>query len=190
MSSDTKINFSLRPAKSIERKMLLEIFREVCPPKKVDEFQYIGFGSSFFTDFKLLHRSLNLSKMINIEINETSNNQKRIKFNKPYKCIELKFGSSNTVLPKLNWSKKSIVWLDYDKALQSYMLEDIETCCHNFKSGSILIISLRREFDQKKIRDFKETFPIDSPSKLRKVDLEPKNNYKTIRKMIINKIQY
>ena len=68
------------------------------------------------------------------------------------------------------------------------MFDDIETCCTNAQTGSFLILSLRRNFDEGNIEDFKNSFIADVPSDLTKEDLAPKNSYKTIRKMFINKI--
>jgi hypothetical protein len=56
-----KINYSLRPAKSIERKMLCDAFRRLSAFGKVENYQYIGFGSTYFSDFSLFHKALGIS---------------------------------------------------------------------------------------------------------------------------------
>ena len=55
-----KINYSLRPAKCIERKMLCETFRRLSIFGKVETYSYIGFRCTFFSDFALFHKSLNI----------------------------------------------------------------------------------------------------------------------------------
>ena len=87
-----KINYALRPAKSIERKMLCEVFRRLTPLGKLESYRYIGFGSTYFTDFILFHKSLGINSMISIEKDE--GNKDRFNFNLPFRCINLKFGSS------------------------------------------------------------------------------------------------
>lgn len=109
-SSYEKINYSLRPAKNIERKMLCETLQRLSFIQKLEKYRYIGFGSTYFSDFNLLHRLLGISKMISIE--KDKKNKDRFEFNKPFSCIEMKFGSSNEVLPMLKWKEPSIVWVD------------------------------------------------------------------------------
>ncbi|ODS86542.1 MAG: hypothetical protein ABS46_00995 [Cytophagaceae bacterium SCN 52-12] len=169
--------------------MLLEVFKEVCIPSNCDDYQYIGFGSSFFSDFKLIHRELNISDMISIEGNSSTLNIKRCEYNKPFSCINIRPGYSYQVLPKLAWKKRSIVWLDYDKCLQNFMFQDIETCSHKAKPWSFLVISLRREFDQKDKKSFEEEFGDKVPERLKAEDLEPKICHLTIRNMILSVIE-
>lgn len=190
MASDKIINYNLRPSKSIERQMLVDVIREVCTPTVAHEYRYIGFGAAFFTDFKLFHKALNISDMISIEGNTDKNNRTRCDFNKPYNCITMRYGMSHSILPENKlWNKKTVVWLDYDKALKPYMFSDIETCCMKSKPGSFLILSLRKEFDQTNYEEFKDTFAEFIPSNLTPEDIQPKVGYKTIRKMFQSKIE-
>jgi hypothetical protein len=185
-SSDRKINYNLRPSKSIERKMILEVLKEVCTPQVAKQYRYIGFGSSFFTDFKLFHRGLNLSDMISIESKKS--NEARVKFNKPFSCIKLESGHSKDVLPKLDWKKKFIAWLDYETSLKEYMFEDLETCTNNAKSNSFLLFTLRRDFGDQTKKEFENEFGQNVFTGLKEEDLSPANSATTIRKMFVNKI--
>lgn len=189
MSSDRKINYSLRPSKSIERKMLLDVFKEVCIPSNCDQYQYVGFGASFFSDFKLIHRELNITDMISIEGNSDMLNIKRCEFNKPFSCIVVRPGHSYQVLNKLTWKKKSIVWLDYDKSLQSFMFQDIETCSHKAKPWSFLVLSLRRDFEQTDKKMFQDEFGDKVPEYLTPEYLESKKSHVLIRGMILSVIE-
>lgn len=139
-SSYTKINYRLRPAKCIERKMMVEVFRHLAPFGQLTSYKYIGFGSTYFSDFTLLHRALGITQMISIE--HDVDNADRFNFNRPFRCIEMKFGSSSTVLPQLDWTSKAIVWLDYDGALTQLVLDDIRTVIGAALSGTVLIISV------------------------------------------------
>ncbi len=78
--------------------------------------------------------------MVNIEANERA--QPRAKFNRPYSCIQMKWGYSHEVLPKLKWTKRSIVWLDYDAPIDGNILSDVATVVSRMKSGSVLLITL------------------------------------------------
>lgn len=140
------INYSLRPAKAVERKMLCDLFRRLEPFGRIETYRYIGFGSIYFSDFQIFHQILGISDMVSIEKN--GDYWPRFEFNKPFRCVDLKPGHSNVVLPSLDWSKRSIVWLDYDGKLNKEVLADIATFCSGAVTGSIILISVNVEPDR------------------------------------------
>ncbi len=143
-ASYRKINYVLRPAKSVERKMLCEAFRYLSSFQSIEEYQYIGFGSTYFSDFYLFHKNLNLSVMYSIE--KDTNSKERFEFNRPFKCVKIYFGESNDILPTFDWAKiPSIVWLDYDGKLNEDVLSDINTVFSSAISGSLILISVNAE---------------------------------------------
>jgi len=146
-SSYELVNYSLRPAKAAERKMLCDIARRLEPFDRVEAYRYIGFGSIYFADFHLFHQSLGIWDMVSIEKDEV--NEPRFRFNKPFRCVDLKLGHSNVVLPQLNWGKRCILWLDYDGKLDKLVLADIATVCSKAISGSLLVVSVNVEPDRK-----------------------------------------
>ena len=141
MSSYEKINYSLRPAKAIERKMLCEAFRCLTPFATVQSYRYVGFGSPYFSDFALFHKNL-------ISIEKDIENEERFDFNKPFNCIKMEFGSSTEVLPTLDWDTRSIVWLDYDGSLNDDGLADIRLLASECISGSLIIVSVNAHPDR------------------------------------------
>jgi len=134
------INYDLRPAKNIERKMLAEAIGALTAFAPLKTYSYVGFGSPYFTDFALFHRVLGISKMHSIE--KDVDNRSRFEFNRPLACIQLHFGRSTTVLPGLRWSDPVIAWLDYDGKLDHTVLADIAIFCQNAVSGSVVLISV------------------------------------------------
>lgn len=142
-----KINYSLRIAKGIERKMLSHCFQRLHSFDNLHNYRYIGFGATFFQDFKLFHRDLGISNMISIEVEETQ--KERFEFNKPNLCIDMRYGSSFDILPSLDWNDKTILWLDYDKWLKSEYLADISTFFSHAQSGSVFLITLNGFIEQK-----------------------------------------
>ena len=106
MKSGNKINYALRPAKSIERRLLIEVLKEICTPSKCEQYCYLGFGSHFFEDFKLIHKYLGISEMYSMEKSTAINTKKRCYFNLPYKCIKLVFQLSTHFLAKFKTPKK------------------------------------------------------------------------------------
>ncbi|WKV11449.1 hypothetical protein Q3Y49_14680 [Marivirga harenae] len=126
--------------------MFCELIQELSIFRNIKEYRYIGLGSTYFTDFSLIHKMLGIHKMISIEKDEENKN--RFIFNKPYSCIEMKFSSTNEVLPTLDWNDPSIVWLDYDQSLDLNILKDIETCTANLKETSLLLMTVRAQHFQ------------------------------------------
>ena len=141
------INYGIRPAKSIERKMLVESFQLLRPFAPPDKYAYIGFGSTFFVDFSLIHRRLGITDLTSIE--KDADKQARFEFNKPLKCITLDMRSSTQVLPELKWNRRSIVWLDYDGKLSDSVLADIGFFFDLACSGSMLVVTVQANPDSK-----------------------------------------
>lgn len=139
-SSMGKFNYGLRPAKNIERKMFCETFASLSCIAPMSRYRYIGFGSVEFVDFSLYHQRLGITDMISIE--SQSKERKRVEFNLPYSCIEMKWDKSSIILPKLTWKKRTIIWLDYDSELNLEKLKDIKLVSGSLMSGSILIVTV------------------------------------------------
>lgn len=144
--SDQKINYQVRPAKSIERKMLCDLIREIQLIRSDGEMRYIGLGAKYFTDFLLLHNEFGITDMISIEAEKER--QIRYEFNKPLKCIQMWYGTTNEVLPQIEGfsEKMNLIWLDYDNSFEDTMLFDIETICRNLNVGSMFFVSCNYSF--------------------------------------------
>lgn len=138
-NSGRLINYGVRPAKHIERKMMRDIFLRLYAFYPLSSYQYIGFGAKYFIDFHLFHKTLHIDKMVSIE--GDVNNRQRYNFNKPFDCIEILFGNSNDVLPRVDFTDPSIVWLDYDSRFHIGMLDDISTLISELCTGSVFSLS-------------------------------------------------
>lgn len=139
-NSGRKINYSVRPAKNVERKMMRDFFIRLSHLDRIEDYRYVGFGSKYFSDFIIFHRHLNISEMVSIE--SDTRNKERYEFNKPYSNITMKWGRSTIVLPEIASSpKRTIYWLDYDGLFEGYMLEDSAIIAENINSGSVVAIS-------------------------------------------------
>ena len=138
--SYSKINYRVRPAKSIQRKMLCDAFLRLSFFEPVENYRYVGFGATTFVDFILFHKILGIKDMISIEKNEKD--KARFEFNNPFHCICIKYGNSSNVLSSLDWDRKTVVWLDYDNPLTDSVLADIAYISRNLVSGSILVVTV------------------------------------------------
>lgn len=153
-NSGRKIDYRLRPAKNIERKMIRDVLLRLSSFGIFSEYQYVGFGSKYFVDFVLMHKYLGIDEMISIEADSTNRN--RYKFNKPYECIDVRFGHSGEVLPTLRLTKKSIYWMDYDSPFNKSMLSDLSTIVEVCPSGTVVFLSYNSE--PYKLGDLKSEF--------------------------------
>jgi Putative O-methyltransferase len=142
-ASYERIHYGLRPAKNVQRKMLVEALRRLSEFGSLSSYRYIGFGSTYFSDFSLFHKALGIRQMISIE--RDVSNKKRFEFNRPFSCIQMSFGESSNVLPSLKWNVKTILWLDYDGPLAPSMLSDVKFFCASAVSGSLLIVTVNAE---------------------------------------------
>ena len=148
MPSYESVNYALRPAKNIERKMFCDVFRRLVEFGRLESYRYVGFGSTFFSDFSLFHKSLGIGNSISME--KEVKDEKRFEFNKPYDCIKLRFGTASSILPDLEWDVRTIIWLDYDYALNNEVLADVAFVSTHAMSGSILIVTTDAESDNPK----------------------------------------
>lgn len=139
-ASFKRIDYSLRPAKHAERRMLCDVFRRLKPFGRVEEYVYVGFGSIWFSDFTLVHRSLGIKDMISIEQVETA--QARIEDNKPFR-IPVDYRESKYALLDLDWTRKQFLWLDYDDPLSVDILMDLRTVASRACSGTVLTVSVQ-----------------------------------------------
>jgi len=139
-ASFRKIDYSLRPAKYAERKMFVEILRRLAAFQPVEDYAYIGFGSVWFSDFTLFHRALGIKSMVSIE--QAVEARERIEANKPFQ-IRVEYDSSSSALPKMEWDRRVIVWLDYDGPLNTSMLQDVRTVAARCLSGSVIAVSVQ-----------------------------------------------
>lgn len=190
--SDQKINYQVRPAKSIERKMLCDLIREIQLVRADGEMRYIGLGAKYFTDFLLLHNEFGITDMISIEAEKER--QIRYEFNKPLKCIQMWYGTTNEILPQIDGfdEKMNLIWLDYDDAFEESMLVDIETICRNIDIGSMFFISCNYSVGGKipseKMESFRKNVGVFFDEKIEKNNYTTKKMPFVIKKLIDSQI--
>jgi len=193
--SYNRIDYRLRPAKSIERKMLCEAFRRLINISDLTDYSYIGFSSIYFSDFTLIHKSLGICDLLSIE--KETEDKKRFEFNRPYKCIRLKFGKSSDILPILRLTRRVILWLDYDYPLKGDMLADINSFISRAKSGSIILLTMdvtpyelpKKPKDKSRYEQLLENIGRNKiPPGVVERDLDPQNFPKVCYKVVNNQI--
>lgn len=169
---DNQPFYHLRPNKCIDRNLFVQTLIGLSRIFPIPEYQYTGFGSYLFDDFKLLHDTLNISKMVSLE--KDLNEYERAKFNLPYYCIDLKNIGSTEYISELFIEEDvhNIFWFDYvspnDLGVQ---LADYATLINTLNDGDIVRITLNAnpaslgkcenpdELQAKRLKTLKERVP-------------------------------
>jgi len=139
-NSFKQFNYSLRPSKQVERKVMIEVLLRLGKAGySISDYKYLGFGSVYYVDFVMFHKYLFIHKMVCIEWGDVA---RRMRFNKPFKFIELKLGSLSTHIPAISSREKFLVWLDYDRSLDTEILQDINGTVGRLSPGSIFAITI------------------------------------------------
>lgn len=146
-NSYRKIDYRLRPAKAVERRMIAEYFQRLRPFAPVESYQYVGLGSVYFSDFSLFHNVCGFHDMVSIENVSDPTIRNRFDFNAPHGTIDLRFGTTNTELPKLDWTRASAVWLDFDGPLDRPVLTDISFLASKLVPHSMLLVSVNAQLN-------------------------------------------
>lgn len=135
-----RVDYSIRPAKYAERKMLAEIFRRMAHFEPINRYRYVGFGSVWFSDFLLFHRLLGVKNMLSIE--QSTKSKDRFEANKPFN-FDIDFRSSTLVLPEMDYTQRQFIWLDYDDPISTDMLRDVASIAMRARSGTALAVSVQ-----------------------------------------------
>lgn len=135
-----QFSHALRPSKQVERKIMIEVLHRLSGATyNISDYAYIGFGSVYYVDFMMFHKYLFIEKMDCIEWSAIP---KRMRFNKPFKFIKLKLGPFSKYISSIRTTKPLLVWLDYDRALDPEMLQDIDGCVSRFAPKSIFTVTI------------------------------------------------
>lgn len=181
--------------------MMTDAFRRLSKFASVESYQYVGFGSVWFSDFSLFHRQLGIEKMISIE--RMTAHRERFVFNAPFGGVELRFGDSARELPNIDWSLRTLAWLDYDDPLNPSMLDDVRTIAAKAIGGSLLAVSIQcqqpppikdnEEDDERPVEtvdEFRSVFgAARTPTEMTPKDLVGWNMAAVCRKAVLTEIE-
>jgi hypothetical protein len=136
--------YAQRPSKAVTRLVLVEALQRLAGIDVVSGYQYVGFGALEFVDFDLIHRRLGIRLMTSIEIKPGQ--VVRQSANIPYNGIRVLPGDAKDVVPTLDWDPLSVVWLDYEGALDyKSVIPAVEYLTLKLRPGSVLAVTLRAE---------------------------------------------
>lgn len=138
------VSYAQRPAKHVQRRMVVDALRRMRSFSEPHDYQYVGFGGMEFVDFDLVHRELGIADMVSIELD--SSGAARYRFNAPFASVRLLFDRASAVLPTLlDDPIIRIVWLDYECRLNLEVLQDVGTALRKLLPGSALVVSVNAQ---------------------------------------------
>ena len=192
-ASYNRVNFVLRPAKAAERRMIVEVCSRLGSFSNLLGFRYIGLGSPFFNDFALFHRRYGMRNLICIE--RELQDQNRFLFNRPFDCIQMYWGESTDVLPRMQWTGiPTIVWMDYDDPINEEILSDLGTIISQVEPGSMVLFTIQsvgKAFKSEKRSAFEglqdaiaDFIPIDATP----TDMRGKTFQRLIQRIVTNEL--
>ncbi len=136
-----KVPYDLRPAKQVERRMLIDALGRLTHAQfPISEYQYTGMGSIYFVDFLLFRKLLGIRRMLSVEADDSI--PKRLRFNRPFKDVEICNAPIAEVIPTLSRDRRHLLWLDYDSVIYREHVEDIVNAAAVLSIESILLITL------------------------------------------------
>ncbi len=204
LPSFVKFDYTLRPSKQVERKLLIELLHRLgteIGAYDIRRYTYLGFGSVYYTDFVLFHKYLYIDRMICVESEDIP---KRMEFNRPYDFIQLHMAPFSDVLPKLDRETRYVMWLDYDTGITLDQMQDIRGAISVLAPGSIILITVDGEpripfdidksgmtRDEKKaatVGQLEEQFGSLLAEPLRLADFTPNSFPRALAKIIGNQI--
>lgn len=142
--SSLEVQYDLRPAKQVERWMLIDALQELSRNGfPIGEYKYTGMGAIYFVDFVMLHKLLGLHRLHSVEKDRSV--ESRIRFNRPFACIELSFKTIGEVIPTLDSDLRHLLWLDYDYQITENMIADVVSAGAELSPGSLVLITVDTE---------------------------------------------
>ena len=135
------VAYDLRPAKQVERRMLLDFFRRLSGAgTPVESYHYTGMGSIHFIDHILFHKFLGIDRLVSVERDDDI--EQRIRFNQPFSSVQIEIMEIGEYIPRLKSGVKHIVWLDYDYRLSQDMIKDVRACAATLSTDSFVLVTV------------------------------------------------
>ena len=201
-SSGELINYTLRPKKQIERKIIInglkEIFNILSLSQKLSNYRYVGMGSFYYYDFIMFHKFLHIKKMTSLDNYWT---KKRFEFNRPYDFIDFVPKSTLKFLETFEMKDSLIVWFDYDyglfkrvgKIVDTEILQEIQLLQDKLKLDDVFLVTINVKYPgnskpkREEINWMFEKFKLFLPKEIKtSEDIIEKNYVYVIQKILIN----
>lgn len=151
--SGSSIPYHLRPHKSVDRRLFLDLLGRFERWKPLHEYVYMSMGAYPLEDHKLVHRHLGIKRLIAFDFDESIVARQR--FNKPIEtcyCLHKKSGDIisdlDSILSECSFTNPDgiIVWLDYtDPKKLGSQLGEFEALLNKLRAGDIVRITVNAQ---------------------------------------------
>jgi hypothetical protein len=147
--SGSNVAYHLRVNKYVDRRLLVEALEFVARYQAVRDMGYVSMGGWYLEDFRVMHQSLGIRRMLTFDIDEWVVRRQTV--NKPYGFIECEVASSGEILDSFDDIRKRlvgpsgnvIVWLDYTIPSKRYdQLAELEQLTSLLIHGDVFRITL------------------------------------------------
>lgn len=148
--SGASIPYHLRPHKSVDRRLFLDLLSRYERWKPLSKYVYVSMGAYPLEDHKLVFRLLGITRLVAFDFDKDI--VERQKFNKPAEtchCLHKESGDLvskfEQILNECDFSDADgvIVWLDYtDPGKISEQIREVETLLDHLKPGDILRVTV------------------------------------------------
>lgn len=148
--SGANIPYHLRPHKSIDRRLFLDLLMRYERFKPLHEAVYVSMGAYSLEDHKLIHRHLGIRRLIAFDYDVKI--VQRQQFNRPIedcKCVKLSSGDAvsdfDGLLARAGFedAEGAIVWLDYTSPNQiGAQLREFQTLLDAVAPGDVIRVTV------------------------------------------------
>lgn len=167
MSFEERPNYSVRPNKAVERRVIFAGLKRISREIDLSRFTYVGLGSPWFVDFVMAHKHLGITSLYSMEWDGYP--ATRAKFNRPLSCVTVLEGDTTRTIPTIDLARApTLAWLDYEASINGPVLDDIELVIERVTTNSIVIATInadKRSLPNKDAND-KALTPEDSLRRL------------------------
>jgi hypothetical protein len=148
--SGSAIPYHLRPHKSVDRRLFLDLLTRFERWNPLSEYVYISMGAYPLEDHKLIYRIIGVTKLISFDLDEQV--VARQSFNKPSDtcfCLHKKSGDiiadlDNIIADcKFTGTPGIIFWLDYTKPAKiGEQIREFEALLNRLRSGDVVRVTV------------------------------------------------
>lgn len=141
-ASFERLDYGLRSNKNIERKLVFDILCTAGQSIGFSNYRYLGFGSMWFSDFRIAHRTLGIDHMISLE---RKTHAPRAEFNKPFAGITIFPGDALDTVREFSdaeWRSPFVAWFDFDGNLDDDVANLLKLFVKNCALDSVFAITL------------------------------------------------
>ncbi len=151
--SGASIPYHLRPHKSVDRRLFIDLLARFERWKPLAEYVYVSMGAYPLEDHKLVHRHLGITRLIAFDFEDGI--VARQKFNRPIDTCHCVCKKSDELISELDAVLKEatfvepkgiVVWLDYTDPKQiGHQVREFEALLNKLRAGDLVRVTVNAQ---------------------------------------------